>query len=62
MEELNPNDVVIHHFNYGHGRGSIRIVHVPTGISVEGDSTTEPTFPLVRRLKDELTKKVLGRD
>ena len=31
MAEINWHEVEIHHFNFGHGRGLIRIVHVPTG-------------------------------
>ncbi len=63
MEVIDWKDVEIHHFNLGHGRGSYRIVHLPTGISVEADSSRcsrEPILPLVRKLKDELVKKIIG--
>jgi hypothetical protein len=59
MAEINWHEVEMHHFNFGHGRGLIRIVHVPTGISVEADNSRGSIID-VEKLKQELMKKVLG--
>ncbi len=58
MPNLDKNELEVVHINLGRGRGIIRLSHIPTGISVEANSTNEPVLRIHDRLMKELEDKV----
>ncbi len=58
MADLDRNEIKRVHVNYGHGRGLVRLVHLPTGISVEAPSTGESVHRINLRLMKELEERV----
>jgi len=61
MAALDKNEIKRVHVNFGRGRGLIRLVHIPTGLSVEAYSTRETikwSFQTQEKLMKELEEKV----
>jgi hypothetical protein len=58
MPSFAKNEIKRVHINFGGRRGLIRLVHTPTGISVEAPSIGEPIHGINIRLMKELEEKV----
>jgi len=60
MNTFNENDVTIEHDRLGGGRGRLRLIHGPSGLSVDVSLKSGPLIEARNTLMNDLRERVLN--